>query len=586
MDSIVVGRSLNCDLVINDPSASRRHFKLVSAGGTYLLTDLSSGNGTEVDGAPTRETELLHNACIKVGTTLFRFVLPGGPPAQDDPPKPVIKPRDEYVTPPSVHTQQKTPEPRRVDEKSSGRSYLGLFTVFSLCFLAAGTWYLGEYHMGWWELIPSSEKEAPRKSERASVKTTPSDTTDDSMQEPEGNESGPPGAQGQEEGERTGATLMARGIEHARQGNWDKALSDFEAARESKDMPPELEGYWIRAREESVFRQRLLKAESRMGVAEPKAALDLLRTIPASAEVYPEAQSLIASARMTYIRKELDAARKAILDRDKASAMASLDAILKEDPGYPDGVALKKELSRSLSRARTYVGTDISKEKPQSIRDKKEATREKGVHTVSSKKEPSKPVVKKEVTPPSNKLNATSMISAYKEGNFVGARAAMEKELEKALSGNDERKGKKMLQALKQFEQNYRKGKEARKAAQATRPLEKAWKADLILGGHYSHELNALLADRYAKRAAASYAKESFGAAAVFARKSLKYDAENINAKGVAQKCFQKAALMKEQADAAYNGGDKEKALQLYKMVLQIDSSQATARKRIDELTR
>jgi pSer/pThr/pTyr-binding forkhead associated (FHA) protein len=42
----VVGRGLDCDIVINDASVSRRHAELVISGSTITLRDLKSRNGT------------------------------------------------------------------------------------------------------------------------------------------------------------------------------------------------------------------------------------------------------------------------------------------------------------------------------------------------------------------------------------------------------------------------------------------------------------------------------------------------------------------------------------------------------------
>jgi len=47
---IFVGRDLSNDIVINDPEISRRHARLYIQGGSYVLEDLGSTNGTFVNG--------------------------------------------------------------------------------------------------------------------------------------------------------------------------------------------------------------------------------------------------------------------------------------------------------------------------------------------------------------------------------------------------------------------------------------------------------------------------------------------------------------------------------------------------------
>lgn len=47
---IFVGRDLSNDIVINDPEISRRHARLFAQGGSYVLEDLGSTNGTFING--------------------------------------------------------------------------------------------------------------------------------------------------------------------------------------------------------------------------------------------------------------------------------------------------------------------------------------------------------------------------------------------------------------------------------------------------------------------------------------------------------------------------------------------------------
>ena len=47
---LFLGRDLSNDIVINDPEISRRHSRLYSQGGSYVIEDLGSTNGTFVNG--------------------------------------------------------------------------------------------------------------------------------------------------------------------------------------------------------------------------------------------------------------------------------------------------------------------------------------------------------------------------------------------------------------------------------------------------------------------------------------------------------------------------------------------------------
>ena len=48
----VVGRTEECDLVLGNPSVSRRHASLLCSGGRVLVEDLGSHNGTRVNELP------------------------------------------------------------------------------------------------------------------------------------------------------------------------------------------------------------------------------------------------------------------------------------------------------------------------------------------------------------------------------------------------------------------------------------------------------------------------------------------------------------------------------------------------------
>jgi pSer/pThr/pTyr-binding forkhead associated (FHA) protein len=70
---LVVGRSSECEFVLNDPSVSRRHFELVQGEKGVLLRDLGSGNGTRINGETVSEQILEHEDEIALGRTRIRF---------------------------------------------------------------------------------------------------------------------------------------------------------------------------------------------------------------------------------------------------------------------------------------------------------------------------------------------------------------------------------------------------------------------------------------------------------------------------------------------------------------------------------
>ena len=70
----VVGRHLECDIVISDSNVSRRHAEFVCAGRDVIVRDLGSTNGTKVNGVLVKGDQLLqHGDVIGFGTAQIRF---------------------------------------------------------------------------------------------------------------------------------------------------------------------------------------------------------------------------------------------------------------------------------------------------------------------------------------------------------------------------------------------------------------------------------------------------------------------------------------------------------------------------------
>ncbi|MGN6169615.1 MAG: FhaA domain-containing protein [Solirubrobacteraceae bacterium] len=71
-----VGRSRQCEIVLDDPNVSRRHGELRPRGGSWVFTDLGSTNGSRVNGRPVEgPTVVKHGDEIELGTAVTRFEL-------------------------------------------------------------------------------------------------------------------------------------------------------------------------------------------------------------------------------------------------------------------------------------------------------------------------------------------------------------------------------------------------------------------------------------------------------------------------------------------------------------------------------
>ncbi len=73
---IRIGRAPECELVLQDSRASRRHARLHARDGVVVLTDLGSTNGTRVNGQRISEVVLGHGDRILIGES---ELIVGGP---------------------------------------------------------------------------------------------------------------------------------------------------------------------------------------------------------------------------------------------------------------------------------------------------------------------------------------------------------------------------------------------------------------------------------------------------------------------------------------------------------------------------
>lgn len=70
---VSIGRLSECDVVVSDPGASRRHAEVRKENGSFVLSDLGSTNGTKINEDTVSERELQHGDRITIGRTVLEF---------------------------------------------------------------------------------------------------------------------------------------------------------------------------------------------------------------------------------------------------------------------------------------------------------------------------------------------------------------------------------------------------------------------------------------------------------------------------------------------------------------------------------
>ena len=70
---VVLGRSKDSDIQVEDANVSRRHAELRREGGSWWLVDLGSTNGTELNGKRVQRSKLDDGDTITLGATKLVF---------------------------------------------------------------------------------------------------------------------------------------------------------------------------------------------------------------------------------------------------------------------------------------------------------------------------------------------------------------------------------------------------------------------------------------------------------------------------------------------------------------------------------
>jgi hypothetical protein len=73
---VTMGRSRHCDVTVDDPNVSRNHAEVRPRGGSWVLNDMGSTNGSRLNGQRVEGSEVLKPGDeIELGTTVLRFEL-------------------------------------------------------------------------------------------------------------------------------------------------------------------------------------------------------------------------------------------------------------------------------------------------------------------------------------------------------------------------------------------------------------------------------------------------------------------------------------------------------------------------------
>lgn len=73
-EQAVIGRHKQCDVIIDDPTISARHVRIVRTSEGYSVHDLDSTNGVRFDGDLVAQATLTEGSIFVLGTHAFQFL--------------------------------------------------------------------------------------------------------------------------------------------------------------------------------------------------------------------------------------------------------------------------------------------------------------------------------------------------------------------------------------------------------------------------------------------------------------------------------------------------------------------------------
>jgi hypothetical protein len=72
-ERLLIGRAPEADIVLDDGSVSRRHAELMWRGGTWVIHDIGSKNGTALNGRPIERAQLRPGDFVRFAKQTFRI---------------------------------------------------------------------------------------------------------------------------------------------------------------------------------------------------------------------------------------------------------------------------------------------------------------------------------------------------------------------------------------------------------------------------------------------------------------------------------------------------------------------------------
>ncbi|MFZ4577605.1 MAG: FHA domain-containing protein [Myxococcota bacterium] len=513
----LVGRGLDCRIVLADPAVSRKHFKIERTPDEAVLHDLGGANGTNINGSKQARKVLEPGDQIEVGTSVLEFHIEGQV-ARKRGAAPVVTGREAAA--------------------STGKSNLPIILAIAAVVLVV---LVGGGIAAWLVL---------------------------------GKSSGGTVAKAVAAGEGSEADAM---VAKAKGQIADKAFAEaadtLRAAKKADPENQEVKDLLKVAQREVDAQETLDGAREAVKGKRYLEAFSQFAEVPESSALSADAQEELTAAREEFVSSKLGDARKAQEAGDNATAIAALDAVLAVDPKHNEA----KTLRAGLSAPEAAGGADAAAAAPDTKGKPTEAAGQAPSAPAKAAKETVKETVK--VTPKAAKEPEKVAKEPAKAATVVAAPAAVAaaaggKKADFAM-GLAAYHGKNWATAIEQFEAiangAYPKDQKAKASAyaaavksvrdeldtasgasssprKAAGAYKAAYNADRRVDGAHGGWLAGKIADAYLAVAKASFAGKNYADAADAVREAMNYQPDKPEAVQLEGRCVAQASSMLKEA--------------------------------------
>ncbi|MCB9729878.1 MAG: FHA domain-containing protein [Deltaproteobacteria bacterium] len=375
-EQTLVGRGLDCGIVLNDASVSRKHFRIDREGDGWKLVDLGSGNGTKVDGQRVAAFLALEDGMvIEAGTTQLRWshvvpkarpaTRPGGAAPRQEGMAPAQAERTIAMAPVTAGARpdfgsEPVEERTRIGDMAAlevlpewkervesgraggadeaaaeaeaapsggGGALKWVAIALGLISLLGGGFVIADKVAGLGIVFPKAEPVSAS-----------AEATEEAAAEEEAEAAPDPKAK----------EAMDRGLEQFKARRWYEARESF---KEAVKLDAELAGAseaLAQAEAEVAASKAIEDADKATEEKKFAEAIERLKAVPNTSSYYPQSREMLRAARDGLVERQLGDARELEEKGELVGALGAVDVALAAAPEDADALALREELKQAI----------------------------------------------------------------------------------------------------------------------------------------------------------------------------------------------------------------------------------------------